>query len=96
MSEVGLCGRERARTVEAVYLGQAGEFDGVAGRGAGAVCLHHADGAGIHTGRGQRRPIGRDLRGSRRCRDGHGMTVLVGCRAAHHSQDPVTISLCIR
>ena len=40
--------------------------------------------------------VDRDLRGPRRCRDVHGVAVLVGGRAAHHSQDPVTIAQRVR
>ena len=64
MSEIGLHRGQRAGAVDAIDLGQAGVFDGVTDRGAGAVRLHHADGAGVHARRGQRRPIDRDLRAS--------------------------------
>ena len=96
MSEIGLHRRERAGAVDAVYLGQARVFDGVTDRGTGAVRLHHADGAGVHARRSQRRPVHRDLRVQRRCRDVHGTAILIGGRAAHHSQDPVTIPQRIR
>ena len=94
--EIGLHGCKRAWALEAVNLGQTGVFDGVAGGSAGAVCLHHAHAARVHTRCNQRVPIGRDLRGSRRCRNVHGAAVLVCGRAAYHGQDPVTISLRIR
>ncbi len=70
---------------------QAGVFDGVTHRGAGAVCLHHANGAGVHPRRGQCRTIGLDLCGPRRCHDIHRVAILIGGRAAYHSQDPVAI-----
>ena len=63
MPEVGLRRRERTRSVDAVNLGQAGVFDGIADRGAGAVRLHHADGVRVHARRRQRRSIDRGLRG---------------------------------
>ena len=52
--------------------------------------------SGVHARHSQCRPIGRDLRGLRRCGDVHRAAVLVGGRAAHHSQDPVTIAQRIR
>ena len=87
---------ERARPVDAVHLRQAGVFDGVTHRGAGAVRLHHANGAGVHTRHGQCRPIDVDLCGPRRRHDIHRVAVLVGGRAAQHSQDPVAIAQRIR
>ena len=38
----------------------------------------------------------RDLRVPRRCRDVHGVAVLVGGRAAHHGQDPVAVPQRVR
>ena len=54
------------RSVLAVHLGQAGEFDRIADRGAGAVCLDDADRVGVDARRRQRRPVHRDLRVPRR------------------------------
>ena len=96
MSEVGLRRCERAGAVEAIHLGDARVFDGVADRGAGAVRLDHADGAGVHAPSGQRRAIGRDLCGPRWCRDVHRVAILVCGGAAYHSQDPVPIPQRIR
>ncbi|SON63258.1 hypothetical protein MSIMFI_04788 [Mycobacterium simulans] len=58
--------------------------------------LHHADGGRVHASRGQRGPIGRDLCGPGRCRDVDCSAILVRCRAAYDSQNPVTIPLRIR
>ena len=92
MSEIGLRRCERAGPLDAVNLGQAAEFDGIAGRGAGAVCLHHADGVRVHARRCQCGPIGRDLRGLRRCGDIHRAAISTQGRAANRSQDPVPIA----
>ena len=96
MAEIGLHRCQRARALDAVYLGQAGVFDGVTDRGTGAVRLDHADAAGIHARSGQRRLIHGGLRAQRRCRDVHGVAVLVCGRATHHRQDPVAIPQRIR
>ncbi len=92
MAEVGLHRRQGAGAVDAVDLSQAGVFDRVAHRGAGAVRLDHADRAGVHARGGQRRPVHRGLRALGRGGDVHGVTVLIGGRAAHHRQDPITVS----
>jgi hypothetical protein len=47
MAEVGLHRCQRAGAVDAVYLGQAGVFDGIPDRGAGAVRFDHADAPGV-------------------------------------------------
>ncbi len=96
MAEVRLHRRQRAGALEAVYLGQSGVFDGVAHRGAGAVRLHHPDAVRVHARSGQRRPVHRGLRAARRCRNVHGVAVLVGGGAAQHGQDPVAVGQRIR
>ncbi len=63
VAEIGLHRCQRAGAVVAVYLGQAGVFDGVTHRGARAVRLDHAHRSRVHTGHIQRLPIRRDLRG---------------------------------
>ncbi len=92
MPHVGLHRRQGApaRTV-AVDLGEAGELDRVAHRGAGAVGLHHADVPRIDAGLPQGLQVQGGLRGHRGCRQPFGRTVLVGGRAAQHRQDPVTV-----
>ena len=47
MPEIGFHRGQRAGAVDAVDLGQAGVFDGVTDRGAGAVRLDHADARGV-------------------------------------------------
>ena len=91
MSEIGLHRRERAGSVDAIHLGQTRVFDGITDRGTGAVRLYHADGAGVHARRRQCRSVHHGLGLQRRCSDVHGMAILISGRAAHHSQDPVTI-----
>ena len=71
-------------------------LDRVTDRGAGAVRLDHADGVGVHARRRQSRAVHRDLRVPRRRRDVLGVAVLVGGRAAHHGQDPVTVPQRVR
>ena len=80
----------------AVNLCQARELDRVADRGAGAVRLDHADGVGVDAGRGQRRPVHRDLGVRRRRRDVLGAAVLIGGGAAHHGQDAVAVAQRVR
>ena len=91
MPEVGLHRAECARAVGPVHLGEAGEFDGVADRGTGAVRLHQAHRGGIHGRRVECGAIRQDLRVPRWCRDVHCVAVLVGGGATHHGQDPVTV-----
>ena len=91
MSEIGFHRCERTRAVSAVYLGQTGIFDGVTHRRAGTVRLHHPYGVGVHVRRSQCRTICRDLRGARRRGDVDGAAILIGRRAAHHREDPVTV-----
>jgi len=62
MAQITLGRPEGAGSVNAVNLCQAGKFDRVANRSAGAVRLDHADGGGVHAGDIQGRPIRRHLR----------------------------------
>ncbi|SON63812.1 hypothetical protein MSIMFI_05343 [Mycobacterium simulans] len=96
MAKIGLYRPQRAPAVDSIYLGHAGVFDGIADRSPSAMRLHHADGGRVHASRGQRRAIHLDLRLRRRRREIGRVTILVGSRATHHSQNPVTIPLRIR
>ena len=96
VAKVGFRRSKHARVATAVDLGCARILDRVTDWGTGAMRLDHADGAGFHTRRGQRRAVHRGLRLRRRHRDIHGVAVLVGGRSTHDSQNPVTIPLGIR
>src|ERR1700758_4816949 len=62
VAEVRLRRCERAGPIDAIDLCQARVLDGITYGGAGAMRFHHADRAGINTGRGQRLPVHRALR----------------------------------
>ena len=96
MAKVGLHRRERAGTLDAVYLCQAGVFDGVAHRGTGAVRFHHADAGGVYACSLQRRLIHSALGAQRRRRHIFGVTILISRSATYYSQDPVAIPQRIR
>ena len=96
VAEVRLCRPQRAGTLDAVHLAQAGVLDRVTHRGARPVCLHHADGRSVHAGDPKRCPVQLGLRGCRRCRDVHGVAVLVGRGTAHHGQDAVAVAHRVR
>ena len=96
MAEVRLHRGERAGLRRAVHLTQACVFDGIAYGCARAVRFNHRDAPGIHARSVQRSPVQSGLRGRRRCRDIHGMAVLVGGRATDHRKDSVAVAQCVR
>ena len=96
VAEVRLHRGERAGACRAVHLTQACVFNGIAYRCARAVRLDHSDGPGVHTRSVQRSPVQRGLRRRRRCRDIHGVAVLVGGRATDHRKDSVAVAQCVR
>ena len=96
MAEVRLHRGERAGACRAVNLTEACVFNGITYRCARAVRLDHGDAPGVHTRSVQRSPIQRGLRGRRRCRDVHGVAVLVCGRATDHRKDSVAVAQCVR
>ncbi len=92
MAEVGLGRGQCARPADAVYLTEAGEFDGVTDRRAGAVGLDHADGGGVDIGIAQRRSVQLRLRRCRRRGDVDRVAVLVGGGTADDRQDAVAVT----
>ena len=92
MTQIALGRRQGAGSVDAVNACQAFEFDRITNGGAGAVRLDHADGAGVDTGRRQRRAIRHHLRIQGRGGNVLGASVLIRCGASQHGQDPVAVA----
>lgn len=92
VAEVGLDRPQHTRPVGSVHRGQAGVFDRIADRGAGAVRLDEADRGGVDVRRLQRLSVDGDLSRFRGRGDVDGAAVLVGGGAPQHRQDAVAVA----